>query len=31
MIFCETFHLDYVLAQWYDITITKQKNKPQRR
>lgn len=25
MIFCEIFRLDYVLVQWYDITITKQK------
>ena len=25
MIFCEIFRLDYVLVQWCDITITKQK------
>nr|DAX42348.1 MAG TPA: hypothetical protein [Caudoviricetes sp.] len=25
MVFCEIFRLDYVLVQWYDITITKQK------
>lgn len=25
MVFCEISHLDYVLVQWYDITITKQK------
>lgn len=23
MVFCETFRLDYVLVQWYDMTITK--------